>query len=348
MKFLRSRSEHLADHLREAIGRGKLVEPLPGIRAWSLQLGVSRRTLQQALWTLQRERLIVIERQGIRLRPHLAAAVPRMADSVRRVRLLFYGADLPHLHYDLEWIEACSERLHLHGIELSMEKCNAARLLAIASGDHHRNELFLLLSLPPRYQNRFARAKKPSVLLGRAATGVPLPFVTVDQQGAIRHGTQLLLRRGFDHVTLLVNKASSPMLQRDVDVFRAACAAWPRQPIAAQPVLIPLEAPSLTDSARRFAARIVGRTGIVVVAPVPVGLIMTALMHHGIAIGRQSEIVSIFHPLEAVKLFPPPIHYPYPLKRLVKELTELAIHYFERGIVPSIRKTLLTEVALPS
>src|SRR5262245_52928526 len=126
MKFLRSRSEHLADHLREAIGRGKLVEPLPGIRAWSLQLGVSRRTLQQALWTLQRERLIVIGRQGIRLRPKPRPMPMPPPESARRVRLLFYGADLPNLHYDLEWIEACSERLHLHGIEFNMEKCNAA------------------------------------------------------------------------------------------------------------------------------------------------------------------------------------------------------------------------------
>jgi DNA-binding LacI/PurR family transcriptional regulator len=343
MNFLRSKAEQLAAHLRECIQRGEVVEPLLGIRAWSLKLGVSRRTLQEALWILGREGLISIGRQGIRLLDKPRA----VSESTRRVRLLFYGPEIPNLHYDLEWIEACSERLHLHGIQFGIERCNAARLLAIASGEGHRNELLFLSSPPARYQKRFEESRKPAVLLGRAAPGVALPFLTVDQQAAIRHGTQLLLRRGFNRVTLVVNKTSSPGNQADVDMFRAVCAAWAHQPIAAETVLLPLDAPSLTDAARRLAARASGRGGFVVVAPVPIGLIMTALMNQGIEVGRQAEMVSVFHAVESVKLCPPPHHYPYPLTRLVKELSEIALHYFEMGVVPSIHKTLAPELARP-
>ena len=67
MNFLRSRSEQLANHLRDCILRWQLVEPLPGMRAWSRQLGVSRPTLNKALLELQGDGLLSIKPRGVQI-----------------------------------------------------------------------------------------------------------------------------------------------------------------------------------------------------------------------------------------------------------------------------------------
>src|SRR5687768_8182751 len=97
MSFLRSRAEQLADHLRGQIQRGEVVEPSPNTRDWARQLSVSCTALHEALHTLERERLIIIEpRKGVRVNP-VATLPPPAASGPRIVRLVQRGADYPDL-----------------------------------------------------------------------------------------------------------------------------------------------------------------------------------------------------------------------------------------------------------
>ncbi|MBI4024681.1 MAG: hypothetical protein HY360_06840 [Verrucomicrobia bacterium] len=47
----------------------------------------------------------------------------------------------------------------------------------------------------------------------------------------------------------------------------------------------------------------------------------------------------------AVRVSPLPVHYPYPVQRLAKIVCQAAVHYFERGALPPLRKLILLQAA---
>ncbi len=105
---------------------------------------------------------------------------------------------------------------------------------------------------------------------------------------------------------------------------------------------MPLDSTSFLPAARRFVAQISGRRGIVVVAPVSVSMIMTALLQRRIAVPGQAEIIAVLHTAALAQVDPSPILYAPSVRRAVKEMISGAVHYFETGVVPVIRKTLST------
>src|SRR5204863_7243683 len=87
-----SRSERVADRLREEILKGKWRDPLPSTREWARKLGVSPPTLRTALAVLQKEGVLLIQkRQGIRLgqAAHKRQALP----APQMIRLIVYRQD---------------------------------------------------------------------------------------------------------------------------------------------------------------------------------------------------------------------------------------------------------------
>ena len=204
-----------------------MTEPLPSTRAWSQKLGVSRPTLESALHQLQREKLVTIHPRGVRL----AARHRPPASGNATVRILQYRPEYPEARQHFEWAMPLSERLHLDGIQLTQEPCTTARLRAIAEQKASNRELFILASLPTRYQSLFARHRKPAVVIGYPAEGLSLPFVTIDQEGAVRHAVQTLLQDGISRLLLVTAKATAPGLARTAATFESACARWPHQPV---------------------------------------------------------------------------------------------------------------------
>jgi DNA-binding LacI/PurR family transcriptional regulator len=346
MKFLRYRSEQLADYLRERIQHGDLVEPLPGTRGWSQELGVSRKTLEQAIAILRRERLIIVEPRGMRVNndairraaPHTSHTSPRV------VRLLFYGRDHPELAAELHWIFLLTARLQTRGIQVHVEQCTDVRLHAIARQRHRAHELFCLVGLAPRHQRLFAESKQAAILHGSPAPGLDLPFVTADQAGAVGHATQMLLRKGLSRLSLMIQRLVAPGIEESIASFRSACAAWPHQPVVGQPFLMPVESDEALIAARRFASRITERCGAIVAGPVPVGLVLTALLERRIAVPGQVELAAILPSPAAIQLCPPVHYYPMPQRLMAKTLADVADHYFESGTVPRVRKRLTLEL----
>lgn len=342
---LRSKAAQLADYLRACIREGRLAEPLPGTRAWSQQLGVSRRTLHATIKELQRQGWLTVRRQGMRLNP-LPRGAGRAADSAPPVvRLLLYDAYRRQIYNNLETYSALRERLQLHGIDLNIEVCPPNRLQKIVRQPSPPNELLILASLPPAYQRRFAEAGKPAVVLGEVAAGVPLPFINVDQAAAVRHATFHLLRHGLEHVELVHGKLDAAGIKSSLAAFRKACAEWTRHRATAKLVATGLDQPALMAAMRRLATGVEGRRGYIVLAPVPIGLVVTALLQHGVAVPQQAEVVAVFHSPEALKLYPPPAHYPSPVNRLVQHLADAAVSYFATHRLPDLKKTLAVELA---
>ena len=343
--LLRSKVAQLVDHLRKAIERGALTDPLPPTRLWSRQLGVSRRTLNSAIRELQAEAWLKIHRRRLRLNPKRPGEHVRRVDGPRQVRLLLFGAYRRYNHNNLETISTLREHLLRRGIELQWEFCVPARLREITRQPRVPNELLLLASVPPAYQRLFAAGAKPALVYGELAPGVALPFVNVDQAGTVRHATFRLLQRGFREVVFVHIDVDAAGIRSSVAEFCAATAAWAQQPVRARVFPTALDPLSLAATVRRLASGVTKRTGIIVAAPVPIGLVVTGLWNHGIAVPKQVEIVALFHSDEAVKLSPPPIHYPLPVDKVVRQLTQAAVAFFETGRLPPIAKTILTEIA---
>jgi hypothetical protein len=344
---LQSKPMQLADYLRQSILQSTLVEPLPGMREWSRQLGVSRRTLHAAVQILQGEQLIAMHQRGARLHPHPPDRHAVMPAATRRVRWLNHGTFRHLLHSHRHTFDRLHECLRLRGIELKSEICTPVRLREIARLKPVPNELLLLGSLPANYQRLFAATARPMLVLGEVAPGLELPFVNCDQVGAVRHATHRLLRQGCTQLRLVHLKSTAPGMRSALASFRHACAHWAQGAVPGQTIATEVDLTALLDAMKRVTAHIKQRTGIIVLSPVPIAMVITALLQHGIAVPGRAEVVALLHSPEAVRLYPPPPVYPWPMSAIVREITRAAERFFATGQLAAGGKHLTAELAKP-
>lgn len=342
MDFLRSKGYLLAQHLRGCIQRGELVEPLPGTAAWSNRLGVARTTLTKALAILQREDLVVIAPRGTRLKQEKRRSHAR-EKRTRRVRILHYTQGYPNVDSALEWIFPLSEALQRQRISLQVEPCDDARLRSI-SREGNRHELIFLLGVAPRHQHWFSGSGTAAVILGSPIEGISLLGDGVDQAGAVGHAAQFLLRKKLLRLNLLVADVASHGIEKSVAAFETACRQWPHQPVKAVISLMPISPTSDVAAARRFAARIKSRQGVVVVGPIPPCLVVTALMANHLRVPDDVEVVSILPPSASSKLCPPIPLYRMDVPRYVRRTVRIVRQYFETGQLPATIEPLSLEL----
>ncbi len=349
MNFLRYKSEHLADHLRGAIVQGRLVEPLPTLRDWSSQLGVSPDTLQAALRILKREGWVGSRpRQGFYLARKPFRRVRLQRPPV--VRWILYGRHHTYNPVTTETVSILSQRLAAHRIALQVETCDDARLAAIHKEGPRPHELLGLPNyLPPKYLRCFAEWQN-ALLIGEPLRGIRLPYIASDVFSAIRHATFVLCRRGFERISLVNLKGSRgvdewrEILQRE---FQRICAIAPR-PVQGEVIWLPNETSEQYPAVQRLAKRIRSRHGFVTNAPVSPGLLMMALMHRGLKIPAEVEVVAVNCTPQQTLTFPRMTHYPYPFEPHSKAVCHAADHYFEQGALPALHKVIpLTMVSRP-
>lgn len=341
---LHSKPHQLAEFLKQAIRDNTLTLPLPGMRLWSQQLGVSRRTLNTALQTLQKEGWVTMHPRGTRLNPLPTKLKSKRQTTSKQVRWLTDAAhqkNQQNLHhtYDLLY-----ERLKLRGIVLKAESCTPTRLREIARQPVASGELLLLGSLPPTYQRLFAATAKPALVLGEVAPGIELPSVNVDQSSAVRHATFRALRQGCTRVILVHMNTTAPGMRSTRSAFSNACKEWTRSKVTAQFITTHLDHASLHDTMRRLATRIKERTGILVLSPVPISMVVTALLQHGIAVPKQAEVIALLHPESAVQLYPTPPAYLWPMKPVVRQITTACEQFFTTGTLPANGEAISAEL----
>ncbi len=341
---LHSKPNQLAEYIRQSICSGTLATPLPGMRPWSQQLGVSRRTLNTALQILEREGLLTLLPRGARLNPDAVGKAPTNTNAPRRVRWLIEGTYRHNLHTHHITFDLLHERLRVRGIELKSEICTPVRLREIARQAANRNELLLLGSLPAAYQRLFAETGKPALVIGEVCAGLALPYVNTDQAGAVRHATFRLLRQGRTQLKLVHVKSAAAGMRSAQAAFRAACTEWTKSPVNSQLIATELDLTSLLNSMRRVTTQIKPCMGILVLSPVPVGMVVTALLQHGIKVPQQAEVVALLHSAQSTLLYPPPPAYAWPMTAVVREITRASEHFFATGALAPGGKLLTAEM----
>ena len=345
MNYLRDRSEQLAGFLREGISSGEYAVPLPSTRVWCQQLGVGRPTLLRALQILSSEGFLVMTRRGAVLSPVQPDSKKGIPTNPKVVRILTH--DNSGGYFDLEIIRL-SEQLQTHGIRLVVESCNLPRLKAVASQPGHARELCCLLSIPVSYQKYFAAKRQSTLVMGFTNSEVSLPFLTPDLNGSTRHATNSLLRQGFKHLVMLNQSSKTAGVAQCVQTFKDTCKNWRSQPVRAEVQLIWNEFASMRTAMRRLVTKLTEPCGIVIHAPISLGILVTALMQKGFAIPGQVRIMALEYRLEEVQFSVPVTHYAVSTEHYAKEVLHAALHYFETGKLPEVRKALPMIVTTPS
>lgn len=331
---LQSRVEQVADYLRGQLTRGELVAPLPGTREWSRKLGVSRSTLDAAVKLLEREQWMKITAQGIALRENKLPVRSRAARP--RIRWLLDSAQkIPPQNY-IAAAGLVQNRVRLKGIEVDWELCHPARLREIARSRTTGNDLFVLASLPPAWQRLFRAAKKAVLVLGDVAKDLDLPYLNADLSGAVRHGVFQLLRSGCTRVELINLRHPAAGIANAATAFAEAVKAWP-EAVPSRILTTALDRHSLLTAMRRLVATRTACLGCVVVAPVPVGMVVTALLADDRKFPGQARVAAVFHSDDAVRLCAPLWHYPWPGRALVAKISAMAEAYFATGRLPASR-----------
>lgn len=340
--YLCSKAELLAEHLETCLARGEIASPLPNIRRWAVELGVSHGTLEAALKILKRRGWIQTHpRRGIQIVHQKPVA--RSANQARLVRWITMGRQFSHLPTAAIVIDAISRRLGAHGIRVSLEVCDSKRLAAICDQTPASNELLLLQALPLAALRWFEKARGDVLMLDLPVAGLSLPYIAIDVVPAFRHATYYLVRRGFEHVTLVANTGSYPL----EEVFSTICAQAPR-PMHGQVVRVPDELYEQHTAIQRLAQRIGPRHGVICNSPVPVGAVMMALTQRGLSVPRDVEVIAVNAMPVEIRTVPIPPHYPYPLQRFARAVSQAVLHYFEQGAVPPLRQLIPLQLVEPS
>lgn len=343
LNYFRSRSEQLADHLREGIARGEITEPLPVARTWSKALNVSRFTLQQALSILRREKLLSFRP---RHPPHLKTVPGRVRKPntfrFRIARMIVHSRALSY-RLDPEWTSALFLRLSPQNIHLAIEVCSHARIKAISRRACPPNEVLLLWSLPSAYHAYFSRWTRNALILGHPAPDSPLSHIAADLDGSIRHAARSLMRKGFSRISLLTDKDNSQGVLQAIRVFEKTCREWPRQPIVADCRYLSMKTNELRAEARRFAGKMKPRHGIIIMQPSFVTMIVSALAERSHVIPRDAEIYALSTGADGVRVCPSMTFYPFPIDAVVRSVAEGIFHFFETGSLPRMRKTVPLE-----
>ncbi len=327
-----SRAEHVAQFLRQGILKKEITAPLPGTRRWSQQLGVSRSTLDLALEVLANERLLKITPRGVEL---LDGTVPARGNPTHhRIRWLLANNPRPYAEHYMSAASWLQERMRLKGVRVSWETGAPNRLRDIAVSSAPPGELCILASLAPQIQRAFANAGRPALVLGEVADGVSLPFVNADFSGAVRHATFQLLREGCRHIEMIHVKSTAVGISLAKLALAQAIADWQTSPISVRVLETSLDRTNLKVTMRRLVAGTSRGTGCIVVAPVPVGMVVTAILQKGLQIPEQVRLAAIFHGEEAVQLYPPFLHYPWPMPALLKRISAMAEIFFSSGKLP--------------
>lgn len=196
--------DQLVAHLRGAITRGELADPMPGIRCLAGTLGVSSNTVVAALEQLEREDLLKPQGHGRRRRIVLPEG---FAKSAFRVTFLpFERADI-QLDYVLEIQRQLREEGHdVHIaekslVDLGMKVSRMARMV-----EHTKTDAWVVLSAPQEVLEWFVTHSVPTFALFGRFRKLPLAATGLNKAPAFRAAIRRLAELGHRRIVLLQPK----------------------------------------------------------------------------------------------------------------------------------------------
>lgn len=256
------------------------------------------------------------------------------------VRWIFYDPKHRYTPSSAEILMVINQKLAAHHIGFNVEWSNDARMHALFEGGAHSHEMLVFPNFSLKHQRVFSDFQS-ALLIGLPVRGIRLPYISTDVFSAIRHATFMLVRHGFERIGLVnpIGRRLTEFHQRLEDEFREICAKAPH-PVHAEVVWLPDEISEQCSAIQRFATRIRGRQGLVVNAPLSPGLLIMVLTNCGLKIPEQVEILPVNCVSSQMVVFPRLAHYPFPMEPFAKAVCQAAIHYFETGALPVLRKNI--------
>jgi len=307
-------------------------------------LEVSSGTLQAAIKILKREGLL-----GSRLRKgfilsHKPVKRPPALPPV--VRWIWHDPKHRLSPTSPDILMAVSQRLAACHIHFQLDFCSDSHIQAIFKAGARTNEMLVFPNLTATHQTLFSDFQN-ALVIGLPFPGIRLPYVSSDVFPAIRHATFLALRHGCERVDLVnaLGRRIPESRQRLESEFQKICAEAPHL-IDGKVVWLPDDVSEQCLAIQKLANRIRGRHGLVVNRPVSPGLLVMALTNRGLKIPEQVEVFPVNCTPSEMVVFPRLPHYPFPLELFSKTVCKAAMHYFESGALPELRKNIpLTLVA---
>lgn len=194
--------EQVAGRLREELMREHWGGLIPGVDRLAVDLGVSRKTVEAALQTLEREGLLVP--QGVGRRRRIVLPTGEKSSTALRVAILLSEPVDRRLDYMVEVQHELLKAGHTAFYadkclsELGMDPRRVARMV-----EHNEADAWVVLGGSSEVLAWFAAQPVPAFALFGRRRGLPLPGVGPDKPPAMAAATRALIQRGHRRIVLL-------------------------------------------------------------------------------------------------------------------------------------------------
>lgn len=199
-----SLADQVTASLREGIREGRWAGALPGVIPLAMQLGVSRDSMREALWTLEQEGWIASHGNG-RRREVIAAKAGEGRGRTLRVAILPHER-LPdqHMHVALQtYLREVEAAGHICVIapesqsSLRFQVDRIARMVKSTPAD-----VWIVLGASQEILEWFAAQKTPAIAVGGKVSTVKMASTGVNVAPVVRKVTQQLIDLGHRRIVL--------------------------------------------------------------------------------------------------------------------------------------------------
>lgn len=319
-----SLATQVAARIVDAIRAGTWQEWLPGERALTDTLQVSRKTLRKALAHLQHDGVLVTT-HGLGHRIALAvstAAAPRPEPTIG----LLTPESLENLRpYTALWVDELRALLIEHGVRLATfaghRFFNTRPDKALARlVQQNPQTCWVLAHTNEQIQQWFCDRRVPCVIAGSCHHGLDLPNVDKDNFATCRHAAGAMLRHGHRRVAFLTQQSQrAGDLESEagfIDGVRRSSRA------GAEPAIIRHD--GTVDGVTRVLARVFAAknapTALLVANPAYYLSAITFLAQHGLRVPQDVSLVSRDDDAFLAYLTPQPARYSCNAKTYAKRL----------------------------
>jgi LacI family transcriptional regulator len=288
-------AQQAAETLRTALREGMWVERLPGERALSKQLNISRPTLRTALEQLGQE-------GWLKSSPGRQRVIVRRAGSKVSPRAQIVGLltplPLPEVPpFALCWMDKLRELLAAAGLQLEIH--SGPRWYSrrpekdLAALTHQMPAAaWVLFVANERMQRWFAASKLPGILSGTCHPGISLASVDFDYRAVCRHAAGQFLARGHQRIVLLMQDSGAAGDQESeagfLEAFHTKLGAQ------AEPILIRHggSPESIRQRLDALLARRPAPTAFLVGRSMPSLMVASELMRRGVRLPQDAAVIA--------------------------------------------------------
>ncbi len=334
------------DILRQRIARREWHSVLPGERALSESLQISRPTLRLALDVLEAEGRIKTA-QG---RSRMIVREKEETAAERKVSVGLVSQDPPHLMAPTSIFYLNELRRHLQeaGLQLTVF---ANRKLAnrnprnalTAFLDESRVSCWVLLAVNETVQRWFAENHLPAIVAGSAYPGLHLPSLDIDYGAVCRHAAGVFLRHGHRRLAILVPNSDIPGDRTSEAAFLKAIEEAGRDRASGAVFRHDGSRDAIVRVLDRAFARREPPTGLLVCRPLHVLTAVTVLLSRGLAMPGAFSLISRDSDTYLNCVYPDIARYSYRRRTFAHRLARLVIQLANSGSLPKREHRLIPQ-----